>query len=133
MSFHLQAPKMGIAELDEQHGRLIACLDRLQGWAGKGCGFPAALEALTTLNDYIADHFIYEEALLRQHDYPKLDEHIEEHRRIHAELCRLNQQVFDGGAVSDKLLRLVRTWVHSHIGVEDLEFAAFFGQRQHSD
>jgi hemerythrin-like metal-binding protein len=118
---------MGIKDIDEQHAQLLACLDRLELWVGKGHGFPAALDALTTLGEYVAKHFQYEEDLLRARGYPKLDEHIAEHRQISADLAALLQQVLDGGDITEQLLAMLRLWITQHIGVEDREFAAFFG------
>jgi hemerythrin len=122
-------PRSGIQQIDDQHQQLVECLDRLELWVGKGNGFAAALDALGKLNQYAEAHFRDEEDLLRQRAYPKLEEHIAEHDLISAELAKLYQHVLDGGDVTDELLRLVRDWVITHIGVEDMEFAEFFGTR----
>jgi hemerythrin len=122
-------PLSGIQEIDEQHQQLVECLDHLELWVGKGHGFSATLDALGTLNKYVEEHFRCEEDLLRRRNYPKLDEHIAEHQIISAELARLYQHVLDGGDVTEELLGLVRDWVMTHIGVEDMEFAVFFGTR----
>lgn len=118
-------PVLGIREIDDQHAQLVACLDRLALWVGKGQGFAAALDALQALNDYVDKHFSYEERFLAANGYPKLDEHIAEHGRIRDELAKLNQEVLDGGDISEELLALVRQWIVSHIGVEDREYAKF--------
>lgn len=118
-------PVIGIREIDDQHAQLVACLDRLALWVGKGQGFAAALDALQALNDYVETHFSYEERFLADHGYPKLDAHIAEHQRIRGELAKLNIAVLDGGDISEELLTLVREWIVSHIGVEDREYADF--------
>ena len=128
MSSTFQLPKIGIQEIDEQHAQLVACLDRLELWVGKGQGFAAALDALTSLNDYVEKHFAFEEELLRRHGYQKLDEHIERHRQISTELARLTRQVLDGGDIDDDLLDLIRKWIITHIGVEDVEYATAFAK-----
>jgi hemerythrin len=130
MPFQVEQPILGIQEIDEQHGQVIACLDQLHLSVGKERGFPSMLDALNTLNAFVENHFTYEEGLLRHYGYPKLDEHIEEHRKISAELARLNQHMFDAGDVSKKLLGMVRTWINSHICVEDADFADFVGQQE---
>lgn len=126
MPTKFQLPKIGIQEIDEQHAQLVVCLDRLELWVGKGQGFAAALDALSSLNDYVEKHFTCEEALLRHYGYQKLDKHIEEHRQISAELARLTKQVLDGGDIDQELLDLIRKWIITHIGVEDVEYAAAF-------
>jgi hemerythrin len=118
-----QLPLLGIHEIDEQHRHLIECLERLELWVGKGHGFAAALDAFMTLNDYVAQHFRDEEAIFRAAGYPKLEEHIDEHEKIRDELALLYQQVLDGGDVTEDLVAMVRKWMITHIGVEDMEFA----------
>jgi hemerythrin len=128
MPSSVQLPKIGIQEIDNQHAQLVACLDRLELWVEKGQGFAAALDALNSLNTYVEEHFTFEEAFLLQHCYPKLEEHIEEHRQIKAELTRLTQRVLDGGDIDQELLGLIREWIISHIGVEDVEYATAFAK-----
>jgi hemerythrin len=130
MSSAFQLPKIGIQEIDDQHAQLVLCLDRLELWVGKGQGFAATLDALSSLNDYVEKHFTFEEALLRQRGYQKLDEHIEEHRQISAELARLTKQVLDGGDIDQELLDLIRKWIITHIGVEDVAYAIVFAGQQ---
>jgi hemerythrin-like metal-binding protein len=122
-------PLSGIQQIDDQHKQLVECLDELEQWIGKGHGFAATLDAFGKLTHYVEAHFRDEEDILRQRGYAKLDEHIEEHHLISAELAKLYQHVLDGGDVTEALLRLVRDWVVTHIGVEDMEYADFFGTR----
>jgi hemerythrin-like metal-binding protein len=133
MNMTFQFPVLGIQEIDEQHRHLIDCLERLESWVGKGHGFAAALDAFATLNDYVALHFSNEEAIFRAAGYPKLEEHIAEHQKLRDELARLYQQVLDGGDVTEDLVALVRDWMVTHIGIEDMEFATFSGTRQAAD
>ena len=127
--FDARLPKMGILEIDLQHKQLIACLDRLEHWIGKDNGFPAAIDAMQTLRAYTASHFSYEEAFLRGCGYPRLGQHIQEHRSICAELDRQSQLILTGSDVSLELVQLIRGWIIDHIGVEDLEYAAFFANK----
>ena len=129
MPSSVQLPALGIKEIDEQHAQLFACMDRLELWVGKGQGFAAALDALNTLNDYVEKHFSFEEDFLRQHGYPKLEEHIGEHRQIKADLGRLTQRVVEGADIDQELLGLIREWIIGHIGVEDVEFAKAFARK----
>jgi len=129
MRSSVELPVLGIKEIDEQHAQLVACMDRLELWVGKGQGFAAALDALNTLNDYVEKHFSFEEDFLRQQGYPKLEEHIGEHRQIKADLGRLTQRVVEGADIDQELLGLIREWIIGHIGVEDVEFAKAFARK----
>mgnify|MGYP002368899799 FL=1 len=116
-------PMLGIEEIDRQHRQLFDCLERLEAWVGKGYGVAAACATMLSLQHYISRHFQYEEALLRSHAYPKLQEHIDEHRRIRAQVATYAQQVTGGGDVSSELCMFVREWLVTHIGIDDLEYA----------
>jgi hemerythrin len=120
-------PLSGILEIDDQHKKLVRCLDQLELWVGKGHEFAATLDALATLNRYVEEHFRFEEDMLREHAYPKLDEQIAEHAEISAQLARLYRHVMSGGEATDEVLRLLREWLTNHIGLEDMEYAAFLG------
>jgi hemerythrin-like metal-binding protein len=119
-------PICGIREIDDQHMQLVECLDHLELWVGKGHGFSATLDALGRLNKYVEAHFRFEEDFLKSRNYPKLDEHIAEHQVISDDLARLYKHVLDGGDVTEALLQLVRDWVMTHIGIEDMQFAACY-------
>lgn len=121
-----QIPRLGIAELDEQHDKLIDCIDRLELWESKGQGFAALLDALNALSDYASEHFSCEEAFLRERRYPKLDEHVTEHQEFRAELSRLTEQVLEEKIASEQVIAFVRDWVTIHISKEDVAFANYF-------
>jgi hemerythrin len=123
-------PLLGIPAIDDQHRNLLHNLERLELWMEKGHGFAAALDAFTALNDYVAQHFRDEESIYRAAGYPKLEEHIRIHRQICSDLTHLYQLALDGGDITDDLLVLVRDWLVTHIGVEDMEFALYTGSRQ---
>jgi hemerythrin-like metal-binding protein len=122
-------PLCGIQEIDDQHKKLVDCFDQLELWVGKGHEFAATLDALGKLNRYVEEHFRFEEDMLRERGYPKLNQQIDEHGLIEGQLARLYQHVMSGGDATEDLLLLLREWLLSHIGVEDMEYAAFLGMQ----
>lgn len=125
----LVLPALGITEIDKQHRQLLNCLEDLEASIGKGYGLAAACAAILSLQDYISRHFHYEESFLRSHAYPKLEEHIEEHRKIRAQVAIYTQQITGGGDVSSELCRLLRDWLITHIGISDVEYAKVLQSR----
>lgn len=123
MTATLSLPTLGITEIDRQHRQLLNCLDDLEASVRKGYGLAGACAAILSLEDYVSRHFHYEERFLRSHVYPKLDEHIEEHRKIRAQVAMYTQQVTEGGDVSLELCLLLREWIITHIGIDDAEYA----------
>lgn len=123
MTTPLVLPTLGITEIDKQHRQLLNSIEHLEAWVGKGYGLAAACAAILSLQDYISSHFHYEESFLRSHAYSKLEEHIEEHRKIRAQVAIYTQQITDGGDVSSQLCLLLREWLITHIGIDDVEYA----------
>lgn len=126
MKPELQLPRLGIEEIDRQHQVLLDCIVRLEHWIGKGHGFPAAMDAVAALQQYVAEHFRYEEEFLRSHDYPDLEAHIAQHREITAKVDTFSRTILDGGDITRELLSFLRYWIVGHIGEDDVAFASFF-------
>lgn len=118
---------MGIGEIDTEHAGLLDCLNRLQLFVEKGHGFAASIDAVLRLKDYAAAHFEHEETYLRLHGYPNLAEHIEQHEAISRYIEKLYARVLEGEEIEASLVEMMRNWVIKHIGVEDMEFAIYFG------
>jgi hemerythrin len=109
--------------------KLVACLDQLEISVGSEREYSATVDALRILNRYVEVHFRFEENMLLERGYPKLAGHVELHRSIKAQLARLYRHLQSGGEVTEDLMRLLREWLTSHIGEEDMEYAAFLGTR----
>ena len=131
MSEAIKLERTGIWEIDEQHKQLVSYLDRLLSWIAKGYGLAATFDAFEALFVYTQTHFQFEEKLLRDHSYPKLDEHIEEHQAIIAHLKQLKAELEAGEDVADELAKTLREWVLKHIDVEDIDYAKFFDSLPH--
>lgn len=125
-------PRMGIAHIDAEHAGLLNCLNRLQHYAANGHGFAASIDAIQTLLTYAADHFAHEEAYLRQRGFPKLAEHIQQHEAISVYVTKLYERVLAGDEIEVPLIEMMRDWIVNHIGIEDMEFATYFGTSEPS-
>lgn len=126
----IQIPLLGISEIDDQHVKLVECVNRLQLWESKGQGFAALLDAMTALSDYAAKHFTYEEDFLRSHNYPNLDNQIAEHREFSAELSRLTERVLQGENGSEQVIAFVCDWVTTHISEDDVAYAQYLAKAE---
>ena len=115
----------GHREIDEQHARLVQCLDELQEHVGGRYDFAASLNALTVLFDYTREHFAFEEELLARWQYPRLSEHVAEHQAIIADLVAIWKDAESGHEVGERLLSTIRQWVIDHINGEDAQFAEY--------
>lgn len=121
-----QIAKTGHAEIDRQHAQLVACLDELRGFVNGSYSFAAGFTAIQALIDYTETHFAYEEDLLRRWAYPALDEHIDQHRSLVAEVRSQWDRVEQEGAdIAREVVETIERWVVEHINGADVAFAEF--------
>jgi hemerythrin-like metal-binding protein len=130
MFYRIEAPSLGIREIDDQHRQLIGCFDRLVMWGGRGRDFPALLDTLRGLASGLEHHFRYEEAFLVAHGFPEMLEHAEAHRRIGAAVAALLDQVNAGEPTSRAMIDGLRCDFVDHICDEDRVYAAFLGEQR---
>lgn len=116
----------GHAGVDNQHRGLLELINRLSNLRIFGADDDAIYYALDKLRSYAADHFAYEERLMR--DAGLTGEHPEAHIRSHREFLRQATELVEaaGGDVSeavDRLLGFLLKWLAFHILDLDMEMA----------
>lgn len=125
MDEHLQVARTGIDEIDAQHGKLLADLERLEFWMQKGFALAATFDALDALLSYAETHFRFEEDFLREHAYPKVEAHAAQHRDFIRQIADLHRSLEAGDDVAEPLASAMRAWIVGHINDEDAEYADF--------
>lgn len=117
-------------QIDEQHIKLIAEVERLRLLVDEGCENALLLETFTVIINYAKEHFIDEERLMRQVGFPEA----ENQEKMHAEFIE---------KIDDKLLRFrsrkkfeirelfafLQAWIENHILVEDRKVADFIARK----
>jgi len=86
------------------------------------------------LERYTLEHFQAEEALMRQHAYPHLEEHRLQHQQLVHHLVRLKQEVATRHA--DAIARLesfLLDWLQTHINQDDLKYRGCFRLAENRD
>jgi hemerythrin-like metal-binding protein len=83
----------GNAALDLQHRQLIADSNRLKEKVLSGGSWSEIRAELAALIKNCAEHFRYEERVLRETDFPRHAEHVVQHQRIEAILKEFAEMV----------------------------------------
>jgi hemerythrin len=74
-----QEYSVGVERLDQQHQRIISVINKLIA-KPRVFGTSATIaEVLSELNSYVSEHFLLEEQLLAENNYPGLIEHSKKH------------------------------------------------------
>ena len=113
------AHELGIAEIDEQHCRLMSLLNDLADALRNGEAHGAVLEEVIR---YTGFHFATEEHLMRTHHYDGEVAHREMHRRLLDDLRGL--RLDETGTNVSLIVRYLREWLLRHVDGADRDLAA---------
>jgi len=124
---------LGIPDLDQQHEGYFAMAAKL----GKVVPdvrrvldddeVDAVLDILADLRDFALEHFVSEEDLMREVDYPGLDTQVEEHHKFISDVGQMEVQLMNGSAIPViKIYQFVYDWFADHILEHDVPFGEFY-------
>ena len=119
--------KLGIDEMDNEHIILVDMLNRVYELLNENKSREARIYFNKTLSNYVQEHFSSEEVYMENIGFPDL----EKHKRIHSNFRRsfnlLKPKIeADDDAAFRQALRDTFSWIVSHIGVTDKEYANYY-------
>ena len=79
---------------------------------------------------YTAMHFEHEESLMREIDYPEIDDHIMRHRRLLAKLTDLSSHFAKGQLDREVCKQYLSDWLLNHIRNTDYKLAEYIEHRE---
>ena len=117
---------IGHEQIDQQHRQLFGLLDQLYDAVCSGQGESVVESIVDELSAYTREHFVTEEALMRELCVPALALHQRDHQRlldaVQQKLATLRQ---GGKVVSIELLEFMNQWLGQHILKSDLQLAGY--------
>ncbi len=117
---------LGIDEIDEQHKKLVALVNKQHKCMKQQKGGLKASEILKELVQYTEYHFDFEEKLFEQFGYQEKAEHIRSHQNLVDQVKELQIQLDGGHATLNMDLMIFLTdWLKNHIMVTDKAYAPF--------
>jgi len=119
-----------VDEIDEQHKKLIAIMNRLHESFNSKTHGDIEKESLVKLIEYTEYHFSTEAALMKKHEYPEMDHHLDLHKfftRKLKELC--NKHLVEKIEVSQELILFLTSWLFNHIMEVDKNLAVFLKEK----
>jgi len=126
--------KLGIPIIDEQHTNLIRIVDNLQLTCNKGtdCVRERFIGAANEAIEYIKFHFTTEEKLMKLLDYPKYNDHMNEHKDCLWDLSYSSSLFMDEQNPDFRQFVLyLNEWIVTHVCDSDRHFANYFFNMQH--
>jgi hemerythrin-like metal-binding protein len=133
MPFYIWKPsyELGLPELDRQHRQLVGLINELYDAMKHGRGYQIVEPLLDQLMEYVQLHFSQEEQTMRDHGYPWLDEHVEQHLDFTTQVLKLremHQNGDKGEAVA--LMNVLMAWFRDHITGTDKEFGRYIKKQE---
>jgi hemerythrin len=131
---------IGVAEIDQQHQRLLELLNRLHDASERSNSlatlasvlneFEVVKRGIGELAAYASYHFETEEQYMVQHAYPETEQHRREHRAF-AEKTRLFQQAAAGRKkrLCPEIAAFCREWWQTHVQGTDRRLGVFLVEK----
>lgn len=117
---------LGIADLDEQHKKIVDIINRLHQAVNDGKNDDDISRAIQELVEHARTHFNYEENLLKTHGYPELEEHKTYHKQLAAKVMHLQERYLGGDAPSClEMTNYCKNWLSDHILRIDVRFIPY--------
>jgi hemerythrin len=116
----------GISSIDEQHKNIIRLINRLITSSSTSNPSDSASEALTEMLNYAKEHLIYEEHLLKKHNYPDFENHKAKHLEYVERLVIFSTDAMaEHKSDPEKLLIYLNEWWTHHILHEDMRYRQY--------
>ncbi|MCZ8237816.1 MAG: bacteriohemerythrin [Leptospiraceae bacterium] len=130
--------KTNIIEVDTQHKRLFTLMKELEtlynSHKGSLVGNQNTIQkAISDLEQYTISHFLIEERIMEENNYPDLENHKLQHDKFTDKIhefkeilnVKNNLQESDIEENLDHILKFLGTWLTNHIMIKDMDYKPF--------
>ncbi len=112
----------GIAEIDAGNRKIVDYVNILSK-AKTNDDSKELGNVLEMLLDYVCNHFIFEEHMMQQADYPHRGAHEKVHELFAKKLAELRGRFQAGETPFDEVIDMLVKWVDKHIRIDDQMYA----------
>lgn len=118
--------EIGHKEIDDQHKKLVDLINEFYDAFLNAEANIKVIEIVQRVIDYTVYHFIAEEDLFMNIEYPNTERHLETHKTFVNKLKIFKKQLDEGSIViSYELMTFLRDWLSDHIMGEDKELVKY--------
>jgi len=130
-TLHAAPLKIGEPTIDAEHDLQMQLLDSLSQSVAKGGDFSPTRHILEQFIEFSDMHFLSEQLIMRLHNYPGYEAHLEEHTRLMKKIRDIRENIVRGEKVcSLQLILEMRDWLLHHISTEDAAFSEFLHKKE---
>ena len=125
-TLHAAPLRTGEPTIDAEHDLQMQLLESLSDSLIKGGDFSPTRYVLEQFIEFSDMHFLSEQLVMRLHNYPGYEHHLEEHTRLMRKVREIREGILQGHKDSSlQLILELRDWLFSHIATEDVAFGEF--------
>jgi hemerythrin len=123
---HAKPMNTGDKLIDSEHDLQLQLIDSLADSIEKGGDFSPACYVLDQFIEFSDMHFLSEQLVMRLHNYPGYEPHLEEHTRLMKKVREIRSSVICGDQkLSREMVEGLREWLVNHIATKDVAFGEF--------
>jgi len=128
---HAKPLKTGDNLIDSEHDLQLQLIDSLAESIEEGGEFSPARCVLDQFIEFSDMHFLSEQLVMRLHNYPGYEPHLEEHTRLMKKVREIRNSVICGDLkLGRELVGGLREWLLNHIATKDVAFGEFLRSRE---
>jgi hemerythrin-like metal-binding protein len=121
---------VGIREIDEQHKKLIALINKLNDANDRGDGSDILSYVFFELVNYAFYHFFTEERLMDEYSYPLAVAHRSEHVDFTSQVVNFFEDFQSGRTdLTPDVLNFLNDWLNNHILMTDKQCGLFLSRQ----
>ena len=125
-TLHRTPPRTGESSIDAEHDLQMQLLDSLSNALETGADFAPVKSILEQFIEFSDMHFLSEQLVMRLHNYPAYEPHLQEHTRLMKKVREVHESILRGEKKpSLQLITELRDWLIDHIASEDVAFGEF--------
>lgn len=119
-----------VAEIDQQHKRLIAMINELNDAMKVGKGKDVLEKIVSSLITYTATHFKTEEKYFTLYRYPDAENHKKEHVAFVQKVSNFKEGLEKGKmSLTIEVINFLSDWLKNHIMGTDKKYSQFFNEK----
>jgi hemerythrin len=112
--------EIGVPRIDSQHQKLFELTQDLIDGVEKGKGRQILLDVLKSLIEYTKTHFVDEERIMKEVNFPEYQVHFREHEDFIKKVYESTSEFLQGHSVPTiKLTEFLYSWLVDHILIHD--------------
>lgn len=123
---------VGVKEIDDQHMAFIQLLNELLLAMNEGKSKEIKGKILDRLVEYAFFHFTKEERLMKEYNYPELENHKKEHEEFVDKIMEFKKAFQENSlCLTPKMVNFMNKWWLTHIRISDKKYEPYLSNLPH--